>query len=54
MKAAVRLNQNHAGVYATVIRTGRLAVGQPIYLVDAAGVFGGAETLNHAIETNPG
>ena len=34
MKAAVQLNQNDAGVYATVIRTGRLAVGQPIYLVD--------------------
>jgi uncharacterized protein YcbX len=34
MKAAVRLNQNDAGVYASVLRTGRLAVGQPIYLVD--------------------
>jgi uncharacterized protein len=36
MKAVVRLNQNDAGVYATVIRTGRLAVGQPIFLVDSA------------------
>jgi len=32
MKAAVRLNANYAGVYATVIRTGELRVGQKIYL----------------------
>lgn len=32
MKAALRLNANHAGVYATVIRTGELCVGQKIYL----------------------
>ena len=32
MKAVVRANQNHAGVYGTVIRTGRLAVGQTIFL----------------------
>jgi uncharacterized protein YcbX len=30
MKAAVRANQNNAGVYATVTRTGPLAVGQTI------------------------
>jgi uncharacterized protein len=36
LKAAVRLNANDAGVYATVIRTGPLVVGQAIYLVDAA------------------
>jgi uncharacterized protein YcbX len=35
MKAAVRVNQNNAGVYATVTRPGRLAVGQPIYLHSA-------------------
>ena len=32
MKAIVRANQNHAGVYGTVTRTGRLAVGQTIFL----------------------
>jgi uncharacterized protein YcbX len=32
MKAVVRANQNHAGVYGTVTRTGRLAVGQTIAL----------------------
>jgi uncharacterized protein YcbX len=35
MKTVVRLNQNNAGVYATVTRPGRLAVGQPIYLHSA-------------------
>jgi uncharacterized protein YcbX len=32
MKAVVRANQNNAGIYGTVIRTGRLAVGQTITL----------------------
>jgi hypothetical protein len=32
LKAVVHANQNNAGVYATVTRTGRLAVGQPIFL----------------------
>jgi MOSC domain-containing protein len=32
MKAIVRVNQNNAGVYATVTRTGRLSVGQTIFL----------------------
>jgi MOSC domain-containing protein len=32
MKAIVRVNQNNAGVYGTVIHTGRLAVGQTIFL----------------------
>lgn len=32
MKAVVRANQNTAGIYGTVTRTGRLAVGQPIFL----------------------
>lgn len=30
LKAAVRANGNNAGIYAAVIRTGRLEVGQPI------------------------
>ena len=30
MRAVVRMNQNHAGVYGTVIRTGMLAVGQRV------------------------
>jgi uncharacterized protein YcbX len=32
MKAVVRANNNNAGVYCTVIRAGRLSVGQPVYL----------------------
>ena len=35
LKAVVRRNQNQAGVYGTVTRTGRLAVGQPVYLRSA-------------------
>ena len=32
LKAVVRVHQNHAGVYGTVTRTGRLAVGQTVFL----------------------
>lgn len=32
MKAVVRANQNNAGIYGAVTRTGRLAVGQTIFL----------------------
>lgn len=32
LKAVVRANQNNAGVYGTVIRTGRVATGQTIHL----------------------
>jgi uncharacterized protein YcbX len=32
LKAVVRANQNNAGIYAAVTRTGRLAVGQTIFL----------------------
>jgi uncharacterized protein YcbX len=32
MKTAVRMNDNHAGVYGTVIRTGELGVGQVVRL----------------------
>ncbi|MEO6238400.1 MAG: MOSC N-terminal beta barrel domain-containing protein [Vicinamibacterales bacterium] len=32
MKAVVRANQNHAGIYGVVTRIGRLAVGQRIFL----------------------
>jgi len=35
MKAIVRRNQNHAGVYGAVTRIGRLAVGQTIFLDSA-------------------
>lgn len=31
LKAVVRVNQNNAGVYATVTRTGEIAVGQPVF-----------------------
>jgi uncharacterized protein YcbX len=37
MKAVVRVNQNNAGIYAAVTRTGRLAVGQTIFVRAAAG-----------------
>jgi uncharacterized protein YcbX len=33
MKAAIRLNANHAGVYATVINSGELRIDQKVYLV---------------------
>src|SRR5690242_19224192 len=32
MKAVVRANQNNAGIYGAIIRTGRLEVGQTIFL----------------------
>lgn len=32
MKAAVRLNENYAGVYATVVRTGIIRVGDPVMI----------------------
>ena len=32
MKACVRANENYAGIYCTVTRIGRLAVGQTIVL----------------------
>ena len=35
LKAVVRTNQNNAGVYGTVVRTGRLTVGDPVYLYPA-------------------
>jgi uncharacterized protein len=39
MKAVVRANENHAGIYGAVTRIGRLAVGQTVYLGGAAAVF---------------
>ena len=33
MKATVRLNDNHAGAYGTVVRMGQLRVGQPVSLI---------------------
>jgi hypothetical protein len=32
MKTVVRLNENYAGVYGTVVRTGELRVGQVVTL----------------------
>jgi MOSC domain-containing protein YiiM len=32
MKSVVRLNENYAGVYATVVRAGELRVGQVVTL----------------------
>jgi len=33
MKTAIRLNQNYAGAYGTVVRTGQLSVGQTVSLL---------------------
>jgi uncharacterized protein len=33
MKAAVRLNENNAGIYGTVARTGQISVGQSVRLL---------------------
>ncbi|MBX7153129.1 MOSC domain-containing protein [bacterium] len=33
MKTAVRLNGNNAGVYGTVVRTGRISAGDPVNLI---------------------
>jgi uncharacterized protein YcbX len=35
LKAIVRANENNAGIYGAVIRTGRVAVGAPIFFRDA-------------------
>jgi uncharacterized protein YcbX len=35
MKTAVRLNANYAGIYATVVRTGELRVGQTVWLEES-------------------
>jgi uncharacterized protein YcbX len=37
LKAIVRVRDNKAGVYGTVMQRGRLAVGQPVFLEPAAG-----------------
>ncbi len=37
LKAVVRANQNNAGIYGTVTRIGRLAVGQTVFLRPATG-----------------
>jgi MOSC domain-containing protein len=37
LKAIVRVRENKAGVYGTVMRRGRLTAGQPIYFEPAAG-----------------
>jgi hypothetical protein len=45
LKAIVRASQNYAGIYGAVTRTGRLAVGQTIFL-HAAGQTRGADSAN--------
>jgi uncharacterized protein YcbX len=37
LKTVVRRNQNNAGVYGTVVQTGTLRVGDPVYLLPAVG-----------------
>ena len=32
LKASVRINENCAGVYATIVKTGRVRVGDALYL----------------------
>jgi len=41
LKSVVGANQNDAGVYGAVTRTGRLAVGQTLFLRAAKGKRGG-------------
>jgi len=38
LKTVVRLNQNNAGVYGTVVRTGKISVGEQVSLVVATGL----------------
>jgi uncharacterized protein YcbX len=38
MKTVVRLNDNNAGVYATVVRTGTIRVGDRVRVLDAASI----------------
>jgi uncharacterized protein YcbX len=38
LKTVVRLNQNNAGVYGTVVRTGKISIGNPVSLVVDDGV----------------
>jgi len=38
LKMVVRLNQNNAGVYGTVVRTGKISVGEQVSLVVATGL----------------
>ena len=38
MKTVVRLNGNNAGVYATVVRTGTIRVGDRVRVLDAASI----------------
>jgi MOSC domain-containing protein YiiM len=40
LKAVARGRDNKAGVYAAVIRCGRLALGQPVYFRPAVGHLG--------------
>ncbi len=44
MKAIVRANQNHAGIYGAVTRIGRLAVGQAVLLRTATRMADGIQT----------
>jgi hypothetical protein len=37
MKAVVRSNENHAGIYGAITRIGQLAVGQAVFLRAATG-----------------
>jgi uncharacterized protein YcbX len=38
LKTVVRLNQNNAGVYGTVVRTGTIAIGEPVSLAAGDGL----------------
>jgi uncharacterized protein YcbX len=52
MKTVVRLNQNTAGVYATVVRTGTIRVGDRVCLVPGAEAEPSAE-FNAAAQRDP-
>ena len=38
LKSVVQLNQNHAGVYGTVVQTGTISIGEPVSLVVNTGL----------------
>lgn len=50
LKAVVRANHNHAGIYGTVVRTGRLEVGAPIFFNPATEVFPAVSCSVQSIE----
>ncbi len=49
VKAAIELNENNAGVYGTVVSTGTINAGDPVYLVDCRSMGITPENSQNAI-----